>query len=188
MDVQLWLVQAAIVVARDGVFLEPAVVDVVERSRSIGDPQQLVPTLGEAALIYADAGRDDDGRALIQTFTGIQKTSANWITAAAVAWSRLRDDPFPAELVRDTGTPWAETCRLISQGDLVGAADLLAAMGARSLGAQLRLQAAKTLTKADPNEALRQLDLAAAFWQEVRATARLAAVDAVRVSLRAAAS
>jgi hypothetical protein len=61
-------------------------------------------------------------------------------------------------------------------------------MGARSLGAQLRLQAAKTLTKADPNEALRQLDLAAAFWQEVRATARLAAVDAVRVSLRAAAS
>jgi hypothetical protein len=85
-------------------------------------------------------------------------------------------------------TPWADACRLIARGDLAGAADVLASIGAKTLEAQLRLQAALALSGTDSAEAARQLELAQTFWHSVDATARLRRADEVAAGLRRAAS
>ena len=67
-------------------------------------------------------------------------------------------------------------------------ADLLEAIGARSLEANVRRRAAEVIQGTDPDEARRQLDLAAAFWREVRAEAQLRQLEELRAALRLAAS
>ena len=60
---------------------------------------------------------------------------------------------------------------MLARGKVVEAADLLGAIGARSMEANVRRRAAEVIEGTDPDEALRQLDLAAAFWREVGAKA-----------------
>jgi class 3 adenylate cyclase/tetratricopeptide (TPR) repeat protein len=188
MDIPVQLVEAAIVVAREGRLLDTQVAAAVQQGRALGDPQSLLPTLGEAALVYAEAGRAGDARALLDELARSWRFSGHWVIAAAVAWPTVRDDAFPADMLGTARTPWADACRLIARGDLAGAADVLASIGAKTLEAQLRLQAAVALSGTDSAEAARQLELAQTFWHSVDATARLRRADEVAAGLRRAAS
>ncbi len=187
MDIPVQLAEAAIVLGRDGRLLEVELEDVLERARAIGDPQTMVPTLGDLALILADADRDDAARRLLDEIEHTEGNRADWLIRAALAWGRLRDDPFPEHRLGSSATPWVNAGRQLTCGDPVGAADVLASMGARTLEAQVRLHAATTLAAAAPGEAAHQLELARGFWHAVGATAQLARVDGVAATLRAAA-
>ena len=194
MDTPLRLVEAAIVLAREGRLSVGLVGEELEKVRSIGDLQVLAPTLGQAAALYAAARRVDEAAACLSEYRDALRTDMSWfgggsaIVAVVVAWRELMSEPVPDELLRGPTVPWVEAARLVSGGDPAAAADLMASIGARTIEADVRLHAARMAAEADTAESARQLDLATGFWRSVGATARLAQVDEVRVLLRSAAS
>lgn len=110
------------------------------------------------------------------------------VVSCVVAWLELSDKPVPDELLVGPVTEWTRAAALVSQAEPVAAADLLSSIGARAIEADVRLHAAQQCAASSPLEAEQQLQLAAAFWQSVGATARLAMLDDVRRLLRSAAS
>ncbi len=108
--------------------------------------------------------------------------------AAVVVWRELTSAPVPDELLRGPAVTWTEAARLVSDGASAAAADLLAAIGARTIEADVRFHAARMAAQDDQVEASQQLDLAVEFWRSVGVTARLAQVDEVRGLFRSAAS
>jgi hypothetical protein len=105
-----------------------------------------------------------------------------------LAWLLVRSEPVPDELFSGSPVPWTHAAAAIRDGDLANAADRLESIGARTVAAEVRFHAARSLTQTDTTEAARLLELAAAFWRSVGATARLATVEEVGAELRAAAS
>ena len=83
------------VLAREGVLLDHQLKEVVARARAIGDPQTLEPTLGEVALVFAQAGRVDAARSLIEELgaTGMCRGSA--MLPAALACAHALHDSIP---------------------------------------------------------------------------------------------
>ena len=181
--------------ARDGHLPAGLIGEVLEQARSIGDPQIVEPALGQATALWLVTGHADRARACLAEYRDVRQGGTSifsrWATspvirtrvAAAVERPRAR---------RPAGRP----CRAPGLGRHdsslwerpADAAEILASIGARTIEADVRLHAARLLTESDPAEAVRQLDLATAFWRSVGATARLAQVDDVRRLLREEAS
>ena len=195
-DPSLQLIEAAIVLAREGQLPAGMLDDVLRAARSIGDPQVVIPALADAAILQAAAGRVDEAVALLTEYRDALQADPSWQNegthqvTAVIAWRELMDEPVPEEVLRGSPVPWVEAARLVADGQAIAAADALAAIGARTLEAQVRLHAARTAAQAghDLAEAVRQLDLATDFWRSVGATAQLAQADEVRALTRAAAS
>ncbi len=188
LDIPLQIAEAAMVLAREGVLLDDQLQEAVARARAIGDPQTLEPTLGEAALVFAHAGRFDAVRSLIGELAATGRSRGSAMLPAALACAHALDDPMPDTLLSGRRNPWVEATRLVSAGTAIGAADVLAAIGARTAECEARLLAASSLAASDPVEALRQLELATAFLRSVGAVARLASLDELAAELRSAAS
>jgi tetratricopeptide (TPR) repeat protein len=187
MDIPVQLVEAAIVLGREGTLLEDRVDNSLERARAIGDPQILKPTLADAALLLADQGRVDESRALLDEYTADSRYPDSSIVAAALAWARVSVGGFPMDRYPQP-TTWMEAARLIGQGELAAAATVLGEMGARTIEARVRLHAASVLATQDADAARRQLELAHSFWRSVGAAALLVRANEVDAALRAAAS
>jgi class 3 adenylate cyclase/tetratricopeptide (TPR) repeat protein len=188
MDIPMHLIDIAIVLAREGRLLELELAALLERARGGGDPQTVRPALAYAAHFFVEAGRSDDARGLLGELAGTDGYPGYWATVAALAWAQLQDDPFPEKLFGSWDTPWIRAARLIGAGEPAAAADVLREIDARTDEAAVRLHAGRMLVSSDPAEAGRQLELAAAFWRSVGATAALAAVDEVAATMRQAAS
>jgi tetratricopeptide (TPR) repeat protein len=195
-DPSLQLIEAAIVLAREGQLPARMLDDVLRAARTIGDPQVVIPALADAAALQAAAGRVDEAVALLSEYREALQADPSWQNegthqvTAVIAWRELMGEPVPEEVLRGSPVPWVEAARLVADGRAIAAADALAAIGARTLEAQVRLHAARTAAQAGHElaEAARQLDLATDFWRSVGATAQLAQVDEVRALTRAAAS
>jgi tetratricopeptide (TPR) repeat protein len=194
MDNQLIIIEVAIVLAREGRLLDDLLEEVLERVRPIGDLQLLAPALSTAAGLLATAGRVDEARGRLTEYLDTLRANPAWfgggaaLVTGAVSWCELMAEPVPDELLRGPDVPWTEASRLVAAGRPSEAADVLAAIGARTIEADVRLHAGRVLARSNPREAVHNLDAAAAFLREVEATARLVAVDEVRARLRTAAS
>ncbi len=194
LDPFLRLVEAQIVLARDGRLPTGLVEEVLERTRSIGDPQIVTSALGQAAALWWAAGRADEALGCLAEYreamaarTFLYTVGAHTVSSV-VAWLELSHEPLPKELLRGPSVAWTRAATLVSEGVPVAAADLLTAIGARPIEADVRLHSARLLAEEDPSEAARQLELATAFWRSVGATARLAQADEVLRLLRSKAS
>ena len=95
-----------------------------------------------------------------------------------------RGRPIPPELFRGPDVPWRRATQLLCDGRAGEAADLLHAIGARSLEAEVRLHAAR----AGDTDGLAHLNSAGAFWRSVGAEARLAELERVRAAVDVSAS
>jgi tetratricopeptide (TPR) repeat protein len=152
----------------------------VAQSRSIRDPQDLVPALSWCAYCLARVG-DSDGaesslRELTELQSGLEQPEAYgpWAFLLAEALVPLgRAAELPDFGVVDT-TPWQHAALALVDGDAALAADVFAAKGARSFAAQARLEAARRLHDAGRMaDAQAQLADALAFYREVGATAAI---------------
>ena len=192
MDTNLQMTELAVALCREG-HLDLAELDrVLDAAHVVGDPQSVLPAVGEAVLLLLTAGYAQEADVLLAEYQELARTlsypAGPEVVAAALAWVQLRgDDPIPSEIGGSDELPWASAVDLIRRGDPVAAADVLAGIGARANEAPVRLHAAQALADADPAEAQQQLELACAFWRSVGATARLAHADEVRAKLRPAA-
>jgi hypothetical protein len=186
-------VEAAILLAREGRLPVGLIEEVLERARSMIDPQIVAPVLGQAAALCASMGDTDGAAARLAEYREVRQakgyfTGGSEHISAVLVWLQLSDDPVPEDLLVGPVVAWTRAARLVSVGAPADAAEILSSIGARTIEADVRLHAARLLTESDPAEAVRQLDLATAFWRSVGATACLAQVDDVRRLLRAEAS
>jgi tetratricopeptide (TPR) repeat protein len=194
MDSQLLTAGAVIAFGREGVLPDGLLDGLVAEALAVGDMQSVVPVTGQAAGVHAAMGAQAAVEACLDHYREALRVEPGWVgggsaqVAAALAWATYHREPLPPEMLVGPETPWREAARLVGAGRPAEAAEILAPIGARTIEAEVRLNAARSLVEADPAGASCQLDLAAAFWRDVGATARLREVDAVRVSLRAAAS
>jgi hypothetical protein len=112
--------------------------------------------------------RDEQGHALYYTWL----IDLGWLLREFG-----RQDEFPTQ-GRDR--VWHEIGAAILRDDLVGAAELLAACGMRTVEAYTRLRAAEELaSQGRPVEAAEQRDLALAFYSSVGATAYVRRAEAL---------
>ena len=194
MAVPVRLVLAAIEVARQGIVRHDHVDKALEVARPATDPQLRLPTLAEAAWVLLAAGEERAVDGLLdEIVTALRGNDAYgypgaWVPTATLVWTMRRPDPPPDAFVAGNPTRWGEVAQALALGKVVESADLLGAIGARSLEANVRRRAAEVIQVTDPDEARRQLDLAAAFWREVRAEAQLRQLEELRAALRRAAS
>ncbi len=154
---------------------------VLERARSIRDPQALDPALVLAAEIAHRNGDQAAAHALMDELGAPERTAGSFVVRAALVCHDLHREPFlPARPNGDFGTPWAEAAAAIGAGELVRAAEILARTGARQLEADVWLRAARTAAAAGRHAlAAAQLASALAFYREVGARAYVREAEAL---------
>jgi hypothetical protein len=133
----------------------------------------LAPALSTAAYVYVEQGQDAEAEAAIGELLPI--LTDGLITAHVFAWPVLADpalrDHLRSALADAPRTPLVDAVRVLAEGDVVGAADLLAGQGDAANAAELRLRAAKQFDdegrRAERDE---QLAKALPFFRSVGAT------------------
>ena len=113
-----------------------------------GDPQASISSLAFCGLVYDGVG--DRGRVaeitdeLLESVTSLPDVGWSVLVSPEFAWLARcagRDDAFRAVFARQPKyTRWLDAAEAISEGDLVGAADVLGEIGARPIAAFIRLQ------------------------------------------------
>jgi class 3 adenylate cyclase len=163
--------RALIRLARDdkGGALEDAR-EAVERAARAGDPQVLLPTHAWAAHVCLDSGDEERAAAFVDDYVAALRVQASIgfsVTTAHVAAGTLaalgRSDEVVAALARYP-QPWARAAHACAVGDLVQAAEILAATGAAADAAMFRLASARAGIDAE-----RQAEQALAFYRSVGA-------------------
>ncbi len=189
LDPNLQLVLVTITLGRTGRLQRDQLDDGLSRARSVGDPQLHVPALTWAARLFVQAGLISDADACLSELQGLLATDTAlevmglWTLDAGLALLE-RGRPVPPELIRGPDVPWRRATELLCGGRAGEAADLLQAIGARSMEAEVRLHAAR----AGNPDGLAQLSSAGRFWRSVGAEARLADLERVRAAVDVSAS
>ena len=155
-------------------------------ARRSGEPQVLLPSLADAALIAATSADGDAGRRVADLFDELVEALpgtamwSNWSTVFALALA-LTDQPERLATL-DTQGPsrWATAARLIIAGRYAEAGDELGEIGGKPEQALARLLAARALIRSG-NRAEGEVELrrAVEFWVGVRATRYLAIAEAL---------
>ena len=157
--------------------------DFARRSR---EPQMLFPTLADAALVAASAGRSEAARRVAALFdelvaaTGGAAEGSFWCTGFALALALTDQVERFAAVTAKGPFRWVVVARAVAAKRYDEAADELAAIGARPEEAFARLLSARALIghghRAD-GEA--ELQRAIGFWNEVGATGHIALAEAM---------
>jgi class 3 adenylate cyclase/tetratricopeptide (TPR) repeat protein len=155
-------------------------------ARRSGEPQVLLPSLADAALIAATSADGDAGRRVADLFDELVEALpgtamwSNWSTVFALAVA-LTDQPERLATL-DTQGPsrWATAAQLITAGRYAEAGDELGEIGGKPEQALARLLAARALIRSG-NRAEGEVELrrAVEFWVGVRATRYLAIAEAL---------
>jgi predicted ATPase/class 3 adenylate cyclase len=152
----------------------------LELDRDAGDPQALLPSLGTAVRVLQAVGRDDEAReAALEMLSLYRAGNVMSVTILALEAEALglRDDLHEALAAQPPSLAVREGLAVVN-GDLLAAADLLAAEQDRSLEADVRLAAAAALVQQGRRaEADEQLATATAFFRAVGATRQLRAAE-----------
>ncbi|CAN5168254.1 hypothetical protein BH09ACT13_BH09ACT13_07180 [soil metagenome] len=146
----------------------------LEAARTAKDPQVLIPTLGIAARVYAELGRDDEARLLAAELLGQSKQAADW-RLFDVVWvaERLGCSGELRQLIEQAPaqTRWSSVFLAVLAREYETAADLFLEIGALNFEADARLRAAEKLVAEGRRlEADEQLEKALAFYRSVGAT------------------
>jgi tetratricopeptide (TPR) repeat protein len=135
------------------------------------DPQARAPWLALATRLLVDAGRLEDARPLVEATLQAEPVGWGLVDLAFVAEELGCAAELETRLELSPTTRWVSAARAALQHDFVAAANLLHEIGDAELEALGRLRAAEQLVAEGRRpEADEQLQLALAFWREVRAT------------------
>jgi hypothetical protein len=154
--------------------------------RRSGEPQVLLPTLADAALIAATSGDRDAGRRVADLFDELVDADPSkmmwsyWSTVFALALA-LTDQPERLALHDIKGpSRWATVAELITDGRYAEAGDELGEIGGKPEQALARLLTARAFIRRG-NTAAGEVELrrAVEFWVDVRATQYLAMAEAL---------
>ncbi len=156
----------------------------LEIARLSGDPQNVFPWLAACAHVFHEIGDTPTAAALAMEFLAELKRSGTVMVALdhqhELAWT-LAAVGRGAELLEALPTfdsPWAHAASAFASGDLAGAAELCAAMGAASQEARVRLWLAERLLTAGRHaEGVAELTRARGFYTTVRAARYLRVAD-----------
>jgi class 3 adenylate cyclase/tetratricopeptide (TPR) repeat protein len=158
----------------------------VTLARAAKDPQLLLGTLADAALMYVKLGRLEDARSLADELLAVNPRGSTELTLVAdrlglsAAIARAFDDA-PFERRRDAMR------RAAAQQRFEDAAKIAARIGERALAADLHLAAAEALLETGRSEeAHAQLDRALAFYRSVGATRFIRDAEALLKAARTA--
>ncbi len=146
-------------------------------ARSIRDPQALVPTLAVRSFLLARMGRIGEAGEALAELADVRRAldvdpGGPWVVDVAFALVELgREEELDlGELGHET--PWRRVAADVIGGDLVAAAEALAAIGAATHEAHARFRAAERLVRAGRRpQGEQQLAQALAFYRDVGATA-----------------
>ncbi|MDQ3380359.1 MAG: AAA family ATPase [Actinomycetota bacterium] len=146
----------------------------LEAARPAKDPQVLIPTLGIAARVYAELGRDDEARLLAAELLEAMARSGDWRLFDFV-WvaERLHYGATLRRLIEQAPaqTRWSVAFLAVLDREFETAASLFLEIGALNFEADARLRAAeKLVAEGRRSEAGEQLEKALAFFRSVGAT------------------
>jgi class 3 adenylate cyclase/tetratricopeptide (TPR) repeat protein len=176
-DAQLYARLALIAAARaEDADARANVQRALELARAVGDPQLVVPVLGEAAFVEVELGRIAEARSHAaeclseRAYLHVDVRPEVWLALEAI---RLAVEPQLRAVV-ETAPPedrWAPLVTALLDGEYLAAAELSGEMGLRPLEAHARLRAAEQLRAEGRHaEADEHLQRALSFWRSVGAT------------------
>ena len=157
----------------------------LEHARELGEPQVVLPTLAAAAVLFVDAGNEQESAAILDKLSGETEYESVWFWAVpgVFAYERLgRTAEVLAAVTGDAArtSRWVEAAGLYAQRDFAVAADALEEIGSLPDAARARVRAAEELVAAGRRaEADVQLGRALAFYRVVGATRHLHAAEAL---------
>lgn len=161
-------------------------------ARRSGEPQMILPTLADAAIIAATTAGVDAPRQvadLVDELASIAKpdtAGGGWTATTALALALTGQSQRLAATSIAGASRWHQAARLITQGSYRQAADRLATIGAAPEEALARLLAAQALiNQGRGTDAKTELRPATEFWNSAEATQYRTLADA---ALRAAGS
>jgi predicted ATPase/class 3 adenylate cyclase len=157
----------------------------LELGRRGGDLQVIIPALSLNAHLASECGDVGGARRLVAEVGHALKgrhIGALWTIELAFTGRTLGWRVVPGEPAISTNTPWWRAAQAVEAEDPIAAAEICAAMGARSHAAYARLRAAEALAEHGRSaEAAEQARLAAAAFAGLGASAyleRCAALEA----------
>jgi tetratricopeptide (TPR) repeat protein len=151
-------------------------------ARSVKDPQLLGPTLVTRARVLAAVGDRAAVDELVDEVLREHNVELGWFSDLPLLLVELgREEEFLAATESAvTSTPWLAAGRAVASGDLTGAAEIYAGMGAREHEAKARLLAAERLVAEGRRaETDAQLTPALAYFRRVRAKAYIGRGEAL---------
>jgi class 3 adenylate cyclase/tetratricopeptide (TPR) repeat protein len=160
--------------------------DALDFGRRSREPQALLPTLADAAVIAATGGGREAARRVAELFdeavaaVEADINGAFWLVEFAVALALTgQADRFAAVQIEGPWR-WLAAARLVADGRYAEAADELADIGARSEEALARLLEARSLIGGgDRAGGEAELRPAVAFWESVGAVRHIELADAL---------
>ena len=175
MDAQARLITVEIASATSGVLDHVDLDATISEARRIGDLQAVLPVLAGAARLVAIHGPSERTGPLLDEFLELALPPGNragWeVFGAMTVADPERAVPLRALAERAAPSRWAEAALRTAQGDHLGAAAVLAAMGAQTDEAAARVRAARDFAEAgDDARAAAEAGRAVAFYDEVGAT------------------
>jgi class 3 adenylate cyclase/tetratricopeptide (TPR) repeat protein len=145
----------------------------VALAREIKDPQVLGPAFSGAARIYAELGREEEARSLLDELLSVLPGTGEWklVDSAFVAERLGRRDEL-RKLLEDLPLErFRRTLLAVLDGEYEVAADLFHEIGAIEYEADARLRAAEKLfAEGRRAEADAQAQRSLAFWRSAEAT------------------
>jgi class 3 adenylate cyclase/tetratricopeptide (TPR) repeat protein len=144
-----------------------------------GDLETLASVLGLCARLLIAAGRRAEAETVADELVEVLTSSRGELGSLGEGWLLIafpleelgRGADMLAAIERAFPSPFTEFARYCAEGDLLGAAEVCARIGARPDEAYARLRAAEKLVTAGRRaEADEQLQKSLAFWRSVRAT------------------
>ncbi len=184
---QCRLLRAGIMLSRGQLSTLDAEIDrSLKLAAAATDPQATGPVVADAAVLRLWAGDRVRARQLLSSSLETARTSESGVLLVdyEAAFLAALLDLDPAELAlpskTDTGTPRERATAALLEGDLLGAADVLAELGNRKDEAFLRLRAGeRALIQGHADEGHAQMERALSFYRGVRATRFIAEAERI---------
>jgi predicted ATPase/class 3 adenylate cyclase len=149
----------------------------VAGARDVGDPQELLPQLGSAALLLEELGILEEGQVFareVVELSGDHPNDAVWSLPFYFLLSRFSAEFEPqlrATLEAGPPWPWKDLAFATLDGDFVRAAEMWATAGSPTWEARLRMRAAEGLIAAGRrHDGEVELAKALSFYRQVGAT------------------
>ena len=144
-------------------------------SREMGDPTRVVPALLQLGRALALLGRLDEARAYVGEAMVSARANPTIASLLSIVASEAEELGIAADVVEiltlAPAGPWKDAALAEVQGDYIEAAEMFRSMGAPTLEAGARFDAAqKLLGEGNTAEGLAELERALAFYRSVRAT------------------
>jgi tetratricopeptide (TPR) repeat protein len=148
----------------------------IDLARGQRDPQELMPALGAAVLVFEETGHEAEAEELAAELIGLADRypfEATWTLSLDFLFSRTaagHTEPLRAALSRAPDVPWRAIAFACLDGDFVRAAEMHARAGSPTSEARLRLRAAEDLAAmGQVDESRAQAQRASDFYRRVGA-------------------